>query len=198
MTALLPSIWWQGIRPDADALNRLGADCMQGLLGIEVTDVADDALTGRMPVNSRTHQPWGRLHGGASIVLAETLGSLGAVHTLDQTRFMAVGMEINANQQYQEKLSALETRLQSVQQKLGELQGKKGEANRLVASPEVTKAIEDFQKQQAAMRGERREIRRALREDIDRLENRLLVLNLLTGPVLIGLFGVWFARSRKK
>ena len=97
MTALLPSIWWQGIRPDADALNRLGADCMQGLLGIEVTDVADDALTGRMPVNSRTHQPWGRLHGGASIVLAETLGSLGAVHTLDQTRFMAVGMEINAN-----------------------------------------------------------------------------------------------------
>jgi ABC-type uncharacterized transport system involved in gliding motility auxiliary subunit len=107
-------------------------------------------------------------------------------------------MEINANQQYQEKLSALETRLQSVQQKLGELQGKKGEANRLVASPEVTKAIEDFQKQQAAMRGERREIRRALREDIDRLENRLLVLNLLTGPCLIGLFGVWFARSRKK
>ncbi len=97
MTAPLPVIWWQGVRPDADALNRLGADCMQGFLGIEVTDVADDALTGRMPVNFRTHQPWGRLHGGASIVLAETLGSLGAVHTLDQTRFMAVGMEINAN-----------------------------------------------------------------------------------------------------
>jgi len=107
-------------------------------------------------------------------------------------------MEINANQQYQEKLSALETRLQSVQQKLSELQGKKGEANRLVASPEVTKAIADFQKQQAAMSGERRQIRRALREDIDHLENRLLVLNLLTGPFLIGLFGVWFARSRKK
>lgn len=107
-------------------------------------------------------------------------------------------MEINANQRYQEKLSALETRLQSVQQKLGELQGKKGESNRLVASPEVTKAIADFQKQQAAMSGERRQIRRALREDIDKLENRLLVLNLLAGPVLIGLFGVWFARSRKK
>ena len=107
-------------------------------------------------------------------------------------------MEINANQKYQEKLTELEARLQTVQQKLGELQGKKGEANRLVASPEVTKAIADFQKQQAAMSGEHRQIRRALREDIDQLENRLLVLNLLAGPVLIGLFGVWFSRSRKK
>jgi ABC-type uncharacterized transport system involved in gliding motility auxiliary subunit len=107
-------------------------------------------------------------------------------------------MEINANQKYQEKLSELETRLQSVQQKLSELQGKKGEANRLVASPEVTKAIADFQKQQAAMSGERRQIRRALREDIDKLENRLLILNLLAAPGLIGIFGLWFARSRKK
>jgi len=95
--AVPDAIWWQGLRPEPDALNRLGAGCMQDFLGIEVTDVADDALTGRMPVDPRTHQPWGRLHGGASIVLAETLGSLGAVHTLDQTRFMAVGMEINAN-----------------------------------------------------------------------------------------------------
>ena len=107
-------------------------------------------------------------------------------------------MEIEANKKYQEKLAALESRLQTVQQKLSELQGKKGEANKLVASPEVTKAIEDFQKQQAAMRGERREIRRALREDIDALENRLLLLNLLTGPFLVGAFGLWFARSRKK
>lgn len=91
------SIWWQEVRPEPDALNRLGASCLQELLGIEVTEVSDDALTGRMPVDPRTHQPWGRLHGGASIVLAETLGSLGAVHTLDQSRFMAVGMEINAN-----------------------------------------------------------------------------------------------------
>jgi 1,4-dihydroxy-2-naphthoyl-CoA hydrolase len=95
--AVPAAIWWQGLRPEPDALNRLGAGCMQDFLGIEVTDVADDALTGRMPVDPRTHQPWGRLHGGASIVLAETLGSLGAVHTLDQSRFMAVGMEINAN-----------------------------------------------------------------------------------------------------
>lgn len=97
MTSLAPSIWWQGVRPDADALNRLGADCMQGFLGIEVTEVTDDALTARMPVDARTHQPWGRLHGGASVVLAETLGSLGASHTLDRQHFTAVGMEINAN-----------------------------------------------------------------------------------------------------
>ncbi|MBC7367671.1 MAG: Gldg family protein [Undibacterium sp.] len=107
-------------------------------------------------------------------------------------------MEIEANKQYQEKLRALDDRLQQVQTKLSELQGKKGEANRLVASPEVTKAIEDFQKQQATMRGERREIRRALRENVDALENRLLLVNLLTGPLLVGAFGLWFARSRKK
>jgi ABC-type uncharacterized transport system involved in gliding motility auxiliary subunit len=107
-------------------------------------------------------------------------------------------MEIEANKKYQEKLAGLEARLQSVQQKLSELQGKKGEANKLVASPEVTKAIADFQKQQAAMTGERRQIRRALREDIDALENRLLLVNLLTGPLLVGAFGFWFARSRKQ
>ena len=100
--------------------------------------------------------------------------------------------------QYQAKLTELDTRLQQVQTKLTELQGKKGEGNRLVATPEMAKAIEDFQKQQAAMRGERREIRRALREDIDRLENRLLVINLLATPLLIGAFGVWFYRSRRK
>ena len=48
------------------------------------------------------------------------------------------------------------------------------------------------------MSGERRQIRRALREDIDQLENRLLILNLLAAPGLIGIFGLWFARSRKK
>ena len=107
-------------------------------------------------------------------------------------------MEISAQKKYQEKLTALEARLQQVQAKLTELQGKKGEANRLVVSPEVMKAIEDFQKQQSAIQSERRQIRRALREDTDALENRLLLVNLLSGPLLIGAFGLWFARSRKK
>jgi len=107
-------------------------------------------------------------------------------------------MEASAQQQYQSKLTELDGRLQQVQTKLTELQGKKGEGNRLVATPDMAKAIEDFQKQQAKIRGERREIRRALREDIDRLENRLLVLNLLGTPLLIGGFGIWFYRNRKK
>jgi ABC-type uncharacterized transport system involved in gliding motility auxiliary subunit len=107
-------------------------------------------------------------------------------------------MEADAQKQYQAKLTELDARLQQVQTKLSELQGKKGEGNRLVATPEMAKAIEDFQKQQAKMRGERREIRRALREDIDRLENRLLIVNLLATPLLVGVFGVWFYRNRRK
>lgn len=107
-------------------------------------------------------------------------------------------MEVEAQKKYQEKLTGLDARLQSVQTKLSELQGKKGEGNRLVASPEVTKAIEDFQKQSAKMKSERREIRRALREDVDALENRLLIVNLLASPLLVGAFGVWFYRNRRK
>jgi hypothetical protein len=85
-----------------------------------------------------------------------------------------------------------------VQAKLTELQGKKTEGNRLVASPEVAKAIEDFQKKEASLRGERRQIRLALREGIDSLENRLLAINLLASPLLVCAFGVWFYRSRRR
>lgn len=107
-------------------------------------------------------------------------------------------MQVDAQKKYQQQLTALDARLQEVQTKLSELQGKKTEGNRLVATPEMTKAIEDFQKQSAQVRAERREVRRALREDIDRLENRLLVINLLASPLLVGLFGLWFYQSRRK
>ena len=107
-------------------------------------------------------------------------------------------METEAQKKYQQKLTELDTRLAAVQKQLGEIQGRKTEGNRLVATPEMTKAIEDFQKQQAALRGERREIRRALREEIDALENHLLVLNLIASPLLVGAFGVWFYRNRRK
>jgi len=107
-------------------------------------------------------------------------------------------MEAQAQKKYQEKLTELDARLAEVQKKLSAIQGKKTEGNRLVATPEMTKAIEEFQKQQAELRGERREIRRALREDIDALENRLLVINLLASPLLVGAFGVWFYRSRRQ
>jgi ABC-type uncharacterized transport system involved in gliding motility auxiliary subunit len=107
-------------------------------------------------------------------------------------------MEAKANEKYQEQLSGLETRLGEVEAKLTELQGKKAEGTRLLASPEVARAIEDFQKQQAALSAERRRLRHALREDIDALENRLLAINLLATPLLVCAFGVWFYRARKK
>jgi ABC-type uncharacterized transport system involved in gliding motility auxiliary subunit len=107
-------------------------------------------------------------------------------------------MNIRANEKYEQQLTGLETELNDVQSKLTELQGKKSEGGRLVASPEVTKAIEDFQRQESKLRGERREIRRALREDIDALDHRLLAVNLLATPLLVCAFGVWFYRSRRR
>jgi len=107
-------------------------------------------------------------------------------------------MEARANEKYQEQLNALETQLSDIQAKLGELEGKKTDGSRLLASPEVAKSIEDFQKQQAALSAERRKLRHALREGIDTLENRLLAINLLATPLLVCAFGVWFYRARKK
>jgi ABC-type uncharacterized transport system involved in gliding motility auxiliary subunit len=107
-------------------------------------------------------------------------------------------MEVDAQRRYQEQLSALEVRITDVQQKLTELQGKRNEGNRLVATPEMQKAIEDFQAQQAVMRGERREIRKALREDIERLENGLLVGNLLAPVLLVGAVGFVVHRRRRR
>ncbi|MBT2557213.1 hotdog fold thioesterase [Hymenobacter sp. ISL-91] len=67
-------------------------------LGIELTALTADYLEGRMPVDGRTHQPMGLLHGGASVALAETLGSIGAHTRLpDPTKQACVGLEINAN-----------------------------------------------------------------------------------------------------
>jgi ABC-type uncharacterized transport system involved in gliding motility auxiliary subunit len=107
-------------------------------------------------------------------------------------------MEVDAQRRYQEQLTALEARINDVQQKLTELQGKRNEGNRLVATPEMQKAIEDFQAQQAVMRGERREIRKALREDIERLENGLLVGNLLAPVLLVGAVGFVVHRRRRR
>lgn len=66
-------------------------------LGIEIVEIRDDALVGRMPVDHRTVQPAGVLHGGASVALAETLASWAGHLAVDRERFHVVGMEINAN-----------------------------------------------------------------------------------------------------
>ena len=66
-------------------------------LGIELTALTADYIEGRMPVDGRTHQPMGLLHGGASVALAETLGSVGAASRVDPAKQACVGLEINAN-----------------------------------------------------------------------------------------------------
>lgn len=66
-------------------------------LGIEVQSVEPDLVVATMPVDHRTRQPFGILHGGASVALAETAASIGTAMQIDQARYMAVGLEINAN-----------------------------------------------------------------------------------------------------
>jgi 1,4-dihydroxy-2-naphthoyl-CoA hydrolase len=66
-------------------------------LGIRFTEIGEDFLRGTLPVDQRTKQPFGLLHGGASVTLAETLGSIGATMCVDTARFQTVGQEINAN-----------------------------------------------------------------------------------------------------
>ena len=78
------------------ALNEMSNNTLAGMLGIEFTELGDDFIVARMPVDERTRQPLGLLHGGASVALAETLGSVAATLCLDNSRF-CVGLEINAN-----------------------------------------------------------------------------------------------------
>jgi 1,4-dihydroxy-2-naphthoyl-CoA hydrolase len=66
-------------------------------LGIAFTEVGDNYLKATMPVDNRTKQPFGLLHGGASVALAETLGSVASALVVDQDKFLCVGLEINAN-----------------------------------------------------------------------------------------------------
>jgi 1,4-dihydroxy-2-naphthoyl-CoA hydrolase len=83
--------------PSLEKLNLLCKNTLAQNLGIEITDVGQDYLCGKMPVDSRTHQPMGILHGGASVALAETLGSIGAYLQSDPEKQNCVGLEINAN-----------------------------------------------------------------------------------------------------
>lgn len=92
---MTPSIWHAEV--DLEALNAVHADNMDGHLGIEMTACGPDWLEGRMPVDARTRQPMGILHGGASVVLAESLGSVAANLCVDSERFFCVGQDINAN-----------------------------------------------------------------------------------------------------
>jgi 1,4-dihydroxy-2-naphthoyl-CoA hydrolase len=89
------SIWKQDT--DLERLDGWTRNTLMEALGIRVTAIGEDWLQGTMPVDHRTHQPYGLLHGGASVALAETLGSSAAMLTLDPEKERAVGLDINAN-----------------------------------------------------------------------------------------------------
>lgn len=90
------SIWFhKGLT--VEQFQHLGKNTLGEHLGMQFTEIGDDFIRGTMPVDHRTHQPYGLLHGGASVALAETLGSVGAALTVDHEKFMCVGLEINAN-----------------------------------------------------------------------------------------------------
>ncbi|MGX9522026.1 hotdog fold thioesterase [Vibrio mediterranei] len=88
------SIWKKNI--SLEALNRTSKNTLIEHLQIEYTAFTDDTLSATMPVSSITHQPLGMLHGGAFVVLAETLGSLAANYCVDNDHY-CVGLDINAN-----------------------------------------------------------------------------------------------------
>ena len=89
------SIWIRQF--SVEELRNFQHETMGQHLGIEVTDMGPDWLEARMPVDARTVQPDRILHGGASVALAETLGSVGGTMCVDRERFQVVGQEINAN-----------------------------------------------------------------------------------------------------
>lgn len=80
-----------------ETLNQFGNVNMMKHLAIEFTEIGEDFLIAKMPVDTRTQQPMGLLHGGASVVLAETLGSTAANLCIDNAGFYALGLEVNAN-----------------------------------------------------------------------------------------------------
>jgi 1,4-dihydroxy-2-naphthoyl-CoA hydrolase len=80
-----------------EEIKPLGKGTMGEYIGIEWNELGDDFIKATMPVDHRTRQPYGLLHGGASCVLAETIGSVASAMVVDHSRFVCVGLEINAN-----------------------------------------------------------------------------------------------------
>ncbi|HEY8967438.1 MAG TPA: hotdog fold thioesterase, partial [Puia sp.] len=90
------SIWFDPSITVAQ-LQALVPGTMGGAIGLELMEIGENFLKARIPVDERTIQPYGLLHGGASAALAETLGSVGSAFVIDQTQYYCVGLEINAN-----------------------------------------------------------------------------------------------------
>lgn len=90
------SIWFDS-KITLDVINRRGENSMVDFLGIVFTKIGDDFLVATMPASPRTRQPLGIIHGGASVVLAETVASTAANMVVDFEKYYCVGLEINAN-----------------------------------------------------------------------------------------------------
>ena len=88
---------WFDKELSVEKLKPLGSNTMAAYLGIEWVEAGENFIRARMPVDHRTIQPYGLLHGGASCVLAETLGSVASAMVIDHSKFYCVGIEINAN-----------------------------------------------------------------------------------------------------
>ena len=80
-----------------EKVNNSFQDTMMSVLGIEITDFGESYVSGKMPVDNRTKQPFGLLHGGASAAFAETLGSIGAGKHVDLEEYSVVGVELNSS-----------------------------------------------------------------------------------------------------
>jgi 1,4-dihydroxy-2-naphthoyl-CoA hydrolase len=89
------SLW--RTEPDLERLNAAQKNTIGELLDIRFERFDEQSLTASMAVDARTHQPFGLLHGGASVVLAESLGSMASYLCIDTERFYCVGLEVNAN-----------------------------------------------------------------------------------------------------
>jgi 1,4-dihydroxy-2-naphthoyl-CoA hydrolase len=87
---------WKSLR-SVEEMNSLHVGTLVEHIGIRFTECGDDFVRGTIPVDARTQQPYGLLHGGASVALAETLGSMGAIMCLDVEQYQCVGQEVNAN-----------------------------------------------------------------------------------------------------
>ena len=85
-------------KPDKDIINKINTDTMVSHLGIEIVEIGDDFIKSEMPINNRTRQPYGMLHGGASVVLSESVGSMATALTLDDfSKWLILGIEVSAS-----------------------------------------------------------------------------------------------------
>ena len=90
----MSAIWHR--RPDPLLIGKMSQGTIDDHLEIIITDVGDDYLTGTMPADKRTFQPYGVVHGGANVVLAESLGSIAGAHVIDSDQYICLGQEVSA------------------------------------------------------------------------------------------------------